>query len=178
MRNTAWLEQVRNYHGHYSRAAWSLLGYVSRYRSFNTKRRVTGIDSLLFDEGTSAEQVTVAVPVGRLIESDDRASASHSDSGPAETTAAEVGTSSQRRRIVVSSSSEEEEEEIMLRWRRQRFVAEDLESLAFEDVGGAAVGAPRHASDAPTSPPPAAAVEITPAPCLCEFYGLNPLRLI
>ena len=97
MRNTAWLEQVRNYHGHHTRAAWSLLGYEPRYRSFNTKKRVTGINSLLFGEGTSVEQVTVAIHTGRLIESDNRASASRSDSKPAKTATAEAGTSSQSR---------------------------------------------------------------------------------
>ena len=75
-----------------------MLGYEPRYCSFNTKKRVTRIASLLFGEGTSAEQVTVAIPAGRLIESNDRASASRSDSKPAETAAAEAGTSSQPRR--------------------------------------------------------------------------------
>ena len=94
MRNNAWLEQVKNYQGHNTRAAWSLLGYKPRYRSFNTKRKVTGIDSLLFGEGMSSEQVIVAIHIGHLIESGDQASTSRSDSGPAETAAAEAGTSS------------------------------------------------------------------------------------
>ena len=80
---------------------------MSQYQSFGTKRRVTGIDSLLSGEGTSARQVTVAVPAGRLIESGNRASASHLDSEPVETATAEVETSSQWRRAVVSSSLEE-----------------------------------------------------------------------
>ncbi|XXG47629.1 hypothetical protein AAC387_Pa02g2243 [Persea americana] len=164
VRNTAWLEQVRNYHGHHTRAAWLLLGYVPRYRSFNTKWRVTGIDSLLFEERTRVEQVTVAVPSERLIKSGEQASASCSYSELAETAVAEAGTSSQPRRAVVPSSSEEDEER-MLHRRRQRFVVEDLESLAFEDVGGAASDAPQHAGDAPASPPLAVA-EIALAPYL------------
>ena len=79
---------------------------------------MTGIDSLVFGEGTSAEQVTVAVPARRLVESGDRASASRSGSRSAETAAAKAGTSSQRRRGAVVSSSSEEEEERMLRRRR------------------------------------------------------------
>ena len=102
---------------------------------------MTGIDSLLFGEGTSAKQVTVAVPTGRLIELGDRTSASHSDSEPAETAAVEAGTSSQRRRAVVSSSSEEAEKRMLGRGRR-RFIAKDLKSFAFEDVRGMASDAP------------------------------------
>ena len=54
----------------------------------------------------------------------------------------------------------------MLRRRRQRFVVEDLEALAFGDVGDEALDAPQHAGDAPASPPSAAIVETTSAPCL------------
>ena len=93
VRNDAWLRQVKNYHGHHTRAAWSLLGCEPRYRSFN-KRRVTGIDSLLFEEGTGAEQVTLVIPAWLLIESGDRASTSRSNSGLSETAAAEARTSS------------------------------------------------------------------------------------
>ena len=101
---------------------------------------MTGIDSLLFEEGTSVEQVTLAIHAGRLIEFDDRALASRSDSGPARTAAAGAGTSSQpRRQAAVPSSSKEEEEERILRRRRQHFVVENLEALAFKD----------EASDAP-----------------------------
>ena len=163
MRNTAWLERVRNYHGHHNRAAWSLLGYEPRYHSFTTKRRVTRIDSLLFGEGMSSEQVTVAVPAGCLIESNDRASASRSDSEPVETIAVAAGTSAQPRRAAIPSSSEEER---MLRWRPQRFMAENLEALAFGDVWGEASDAPQHAGNAPAALPPAVAAETTSAPCL------------
>ncbi|XXG59957.1 hypothetical protein AAC387_Pa04g1954 [Persea americana] len=89
--------------------------YVPRYRSFNTKRRVTEIDSVLPGEGTSVGQVMVAVPAERLIESGDRASASHPDSEPAETAVVEAGTSSQWRRAVVASSSEEEDRMLLRR---------------------------------------------------------------
>ena len=105
---------MRNYKGHNTQAAWSLLGYEPRYCSFNTKKRVTGIDSLLFGEGASSEQVTVAIPTGRLIEFGDRASVSRSDSEPAETAAAAAETSSQpRRRAAVPFSSEEGEERML-----------------------------------------------------------------
>ena len=117
--NSAWHEKVRNYRGHNCRAAWSLLGYVPHYRSFNTSRRVSGIDSVLRGEGVSqgsatttvpgSAAVTVAIPTGRLIESADHA--------PALPVAEPVGTSgaeprpSRRKRLVASSSEGEEEEE-------------------------------------------------------------------
>ena len=69
---------MKNYHGHNTRASWSLLGYKPRYRSFN-KRRGTEGESLVTVQGGSREQVTLAVPVGRLIESCERASSSRSD---------------------------------------------------------------------------------------------------
>ena len=118
-----------------------MLGYEPRYCSFNTKMKVTEIDSLLFGEGTSSEQVTVAVPTGHLIESNDRASVSSSDLEPTKTAATEAGTSSQPRRKAAVPSSLEEGEERMLRRHRQRFVVEDLEALSFGDE---ALGAPQH----------------------------------
>ncbi|XXG66533.1 hypothetical protein AAC387_Pa06g0085 [Persea americana] len=142
--NSAWHEKVRNYRGHNCRAAWSLLGYVPRYRSFNTSRKVLGIDSVLSGEGVSqgpattavpgSVAVTVAIPTGRPIESGDRA--------PAISIAEPVGTSgaepwpSRRRRLVASSSEKEEEEEGMLRQRGRRYAAEDLSAAAFGDIGG------------------------------------------
>ncbi|XXG88268.1 hypothetical protein AAC387_Pa12g0501 [Persea americana] len=145
--------------------AWLLLGYTLHYRSFKTTRRVIGIDSVLLGEGTSTEQVTVAIPPGRLVESGDWASAPHPDSDPAETAAVEAGTSSLRRRRVVASSSSasssSEEEDRMLRRRRQRFVAENLSDSAFGGVRDKAPDAPQSASGALASSPPAAVVRIT-----------------
>ncbi|XXG82195.1 hypothetical protein AAC387_Pa10g0194 [Persea americana] len=83
--NTAWHELVRNYCGHNGRAAWSLLGYTPHYKSFNTLRKVTGVDSVLRGEGTNSKPVTVAIPTGCLVESDDQASVPLPDSGPVET---------------------------------------------------------------------------------------------
>ena len=54
----------------------------------------------------------------------------------------------------------------MLCRRHQRFVVEDLVALAFGDVGDEGSDAPQHGGDAPSSPPPGATAEITPAPCL------------
>ena len=122
--NSAWHELVRNYRGHNCRAAWCLLGYVPHYRSFNTSRKVSGIDSVLSGEGASqrteatvvpsSAAVTVAIPAGRLVELAERA--------PAVSAAEPAGTSrakplSSRTRLVASSSEEEEEEEEMLRQR-------------------------------------------------------------
>ncbi|XXG62908.1 hypothetical protein AAC387_Pa05g1199 [Persea americana] len=102
----------------------------------------------------SAEQVTIAILAGHQIESGNRASTSHSNLGPAETTTAAAGTSSwPRRQVAVSVSSEEGEEE-MLRRRRPCVVVEDLEALAFGDQ---APDVPQHAGDALPSPPPVAA---------------------
>ena len=106
--------------------------------------------------------MTVAIPAGRLIESGDRASSSHSDSRPAEIAKASTETFSRlRRRVAVSASSEEKEEEGMLRQRRPRVVVEDLEALAFGDQ---ALDAPHSAGDAPSPPPSSAAVATTSAP--------------
>ncbi|XXG47687.1 hypothetical protein AAC387_Pa02g2288 [Persea americana] len=119
------------------------LRYTPHYRSFNTQRRVTGIDSLLSGEGTSAEQVTVAIPVERLVEPGDRASASHSDSEPAETAAVEAGTSSQRRRV------------------------------AFGGVKDEALDAPRSAGGASASSPPAAVAIAEVAPTAAAAVGIT-----
>ncbi|XXG42399.1 hypothetical protein AAC387_Pa01g2690 [Persea americana] len=140
--NSAWHERVRNYRGHNCLAAWSLLGYVPHYRSFNTSRKVSGIDSVLSGEGVSQRTettvvpssavVTFAIPAGRLVESAERA--------PAVSAAEPTGTSrakplSSRTRLVASSSEEEEEEEEMLRQRGRRYAAEDLSAAAFGDIG-------------------------------------------
>ncbi|KAJ8622416.1 hypothetical protein MRB53_030945 [Persea americana] len=140
--NSAWHEQVRTYRGHNCRAAWSLLGYVPHYRSFNTSRKVSGIDSVLSGEGTSQRKeatvvpssavVTVAIPAGRLVES--------AESAPAVPAAEPAGTSRakplpSRTRLVASSSEEEEEEEEMLHQRGRRYAAEDLSAAAFGDIG-------------------------------------------
>ncbi|XXG88385.1 hypothetical protein AAC387_Pa12g0599 [Persea americana] len=74
---------------------------MPHYKSFNTSRKVTGVDSMLCREGTSSETVTVAIPTGRLAESSDRASEPLPDSGPVETAAAEAGPSSRRRKKLV-----------------------------------------------------------------------------
>ncbi|XXG51986.1 hypothetical protein AAC387_Pa03g0421 [Persea americana] len=137
--NSAWHEQVRTYRGHNCRAAWSLLGYVPHYRSFNTSRKVSGIDSVLSGEGTSQRKeatgvpssaVTVAIPAGRLVES--------AESAPAVPAAEPSGTSGAKplpsRTRQVASSSEEEEEK-MLRQRGRRYAAEDLSAAAFGDIG-------------------------------------------
>ena len=107
---------------------------------------------MLLGEGTSAEPVTVALLVGRLVEFGDRALAPHPDSDPAETATVEAGTSSPwRKRLVASSSSassssasssSEEEEEGMLHYRRHCFAAENLLAAAFGDVRGKALDAP------------------------------------
>ncbi|XXG77668.1 hypothetical protein AAC387_Pa08g1776 [Persea americana] len=112
--------------------------------SFNTSRKVSGIDSVLSGEGVSqgpattavpgSTAVIVAIPTGRPIESGDRA--------PAISVAEPVGTLgaeprlSKRRRLVASSSEEEEEEERMLRQRGRRYAAEDLSAAAFGDIRG------------------------------------------
>ena len=97
MRNGAWLLRVRNYYGHNTRAAWSLLRYEPRYCSFN-KRRGNGVEALLFGEEMNGKQVTLAVHVGRPIEFGERASLSCLDPGPTETTAVVNETSSRLRR--------------------------------------------------------------------------------
>ena len=94
---------MRSYRGHGCRAAWLILEYTPHYKSFNTLKKVTGIDSVLREEGTSSEPVTAAVPsseavtvtipTGRLVESGDRASAPFTDPEPAQTAAAEAGPS-------------------------------------------------------------------------------------
>ncbi|KAJ8617839.1 hypothetical protein MRB53_014025 [Persea americana] len=78
----------------------------------------------------------------------------------------------------------------MLHRVRRRFVAEDLESTAFEGVAGTASCAPQHASDAPASPPPAAAVaaevtltavasaEVTPVVASAAGIPPAPLSLV
>ncbi|XXG47101.1 hypothetical protein AAC387_Pa02g1800 [Persea americana] len=140
--NSAWHELVRKYRGHNCPAAWSLLGYVPHYRSFNTSRKVSGIDSVLSGEGVSQRTettvvpssavVTVAVPAGRLVESAERAPAA-SAAEPAGTSRAKPPSS--RTRLVASSSEEEEEEEEMLRQRGRSYAAEDLSAAAFGDIG-------------------------------------------
>ena len=123
--NSAWHERVRNYRGHNCRAAWSLLGYVPHYRSFNTSRKVSGIDSVLSGEGVSQRTettvvpgpaaVTVAIPTGRLVKSVDRA--------PVVSAAEPAGTSRAKplpSRTRLEASSSEEEEEEMLRERGRR----------------------------------------------------------
>ena len=106
--------------------------------------------------------MTLAVPAGRPIESGERASLSHSDSGPVETTAAAAETSLQlRSRAVVFISSEDEKEEEMLRRCRPRVVIEDLEALAFRDQ---TPDAPQPASDAPSLPSAPAHVAPTSVP--------------
>ncbi|KAJ8644502.1 hypothetical protein MRB53_006250 [Persea americana] len=154
--NSAWHERVRNYRGHNCRAAWSLLGYVPHYRSFNTSRKVSGIDSVLSGEGTSQRTettvvpssavVTVAIPAGRLVESAERA--------PAVSTAEPAGTSrakplSSRTRLVASSSEEEEEEEEMLRQRGRRYAAEDLSAAFFGDIGSGVQDPPQPVAATP-----------------------------
>ncbi|KAJ8644459.1 hypothetical protein MRB53_006207 [Persea americana] len=148
------------------------LRYTPHYRSFNTQRRVTGIDSLLSGEGTSAEQVTVAIPAERLVEPGDRASASHSDSEPAETAAVEAGTSSQRRRVVASSSSKEGEDRMLSR-HCQRFMAENLSDSAFGGVKDEALDAPRFAGGASASSPPAVAAVAEVAPTAAAAVGIT-----
>ncbi|XXG46409.1 hypothetical protein AAC387_Pa02g1269 [Persea americana] len=89
---------------------------------------MSGIDSVLREEGASSEPattavpsskaVTVAIPTGRLVQSGDRASALLPDPKLAGTSGTEAGPS-RRKRLVASStskssafsSSEEEEEE-------------------------------------------------------------------
>ncbi|KAJ8617668.1 hypothetical protein MRB53_013854 [Persea americana] len=150
--NSAWHEKARNYRGHNCRAAWSLLGYVPHYRSFNTSRRVSGIDSMLRGEGVSlgsattavpsSAAVTVAIPTRRLIESGHQAP-TFPVAEPDRTSGAEPRPS-RRKRLVASSSSEssaspnseEEEEGEMLRQRRQRYAAEDMSASAFGDIEG------------------------------------------
>ncbi|XXG76138.1 hypothetical protein AAC387_Pa08g0558 [Persea americana] len=157
--NSAWHELVRNYRGHNCRAAWCLLGYVPHYRSFNTSRKVSGIDSVLGGEGASLTEatvvpssaaVTVAIPAGRLVELAERA--------PAVSAAELAGTSrakplSSRTRLVASSSEEEEEEEEMLRQRGRRYVAEDLSAAAFGDIGTEVRDPPQAAAAAPPASP-------------------------
>ena len=65
--NITWHEQVRNYRGHHSRVAWSLLEYTPHYKSFNTSRRVTGIDSVLHGESFSSETVQTEVPISETV---------------------------------------------------------------------------------------------------------------
>ncbi|XXG74042.1 hypothetical protein AAC387_Pa07g2863 [Persea americana] len=158
--NSAWHELVRNYRGHNCRAAWCLLGYVPHYRSFNTSRKVSGIDSVLSGEGASqraeatvvpsSAAVTVAIPAGRLVELAERA--------PAVSAAESAGTSrakplSSRTRLVASSSEEEEEEEEMLRQRGRRYAAEDLSAAAFGDIGGEVRDPPQAVAAAPPASP-------------------------
>ncbi|XXG54674.1 hypothetical protein AAC387_Pa03g2493 [Persea americana] len=159
--NSAWHELVRNYRGHHCRAAWCLLGYVPHYRSFNTSRKVSGIDSVLSGEGASqgteatvvpsSAAVTVAIPAGRLVELAERA--------PAVSAAEPAGTSrakpqSSRTRLVASSSEEEEEEEEeMLRQRGRRYAAEDLSAAAFGDIGGEVRDPPQAVAAAPPASP-------------------------
>ena len=133
--NSEWHEKVRNNRDHNCRAAWSLLGYTPYYRSFNTSRMVSGIDSVLRGEGVSSGSattavpslatMTVAIPIGHLVESGHRASALPVPE-PDRTSGAEPRPS-RRKRLVASSSSEssasssseeEEEEGEMLRCRR------------------------------------------------------------
>ena len=170
--NSDWHEKVRNYCDHGCRAAWSLLEDTPHYKSFNTSRRVTGIDSVLRGEFTSSEPVTVAVPTGRLVESGDRASAPLTDPEPAGTAAAEAGPSRRRKKLVASStsqssassSSEEVEEEEMLRHRGQRYAAEDLSAAAFGDIRGEALDPLQAASIASASTSMAAEDETPVAP--------------
>ncbi|XXG68535.1 hypothetical protein AAC387_Pa06g1598 [Persea americana] len=154
--NSAWHELVRNYRGHNCRAAWCLLGYVPHYRSFNTSRKVPGIDSVLSGEGASqrteatvvpsSAAVTVAIPAGRLVELAERA--------PVVSAAEPAGTSrakplSSRTRLVASSSEEEEEEEEMLRQRGRCYAAEDLSAAAFGDIGSEARDPPQAVAATP-----------------------------
>ncbi|XXG83696.1 hypothetical protein AAC387_Pa10g1389 [Persea americana] len=60
--NSEWHEKVRKYRDHNCRAAWSLLGYTPYYRSFNTSRRVSRIDSVLCGEGASLKSAATVVP--------------------------------------------------------------------------------------------------------------------
>ncbi|XXG76521.1 hypothetical protein AAC387_Pa08g0855 [Persea americana] len=122
--NSAWHEKARNYRGHNCRAVWSLLGYVPHYRSFNTSRRVSGIDSVLRGEGVSlgsattatpsSAAVTVAILIGRLIESGHRAP-TFPVAEPDRTSGAEPRPS-RRKRLIAST--------------------EDLSTAAFGDIGG------------------------------------------
>ena len=144
-----------NYRGHNDRAVWSLLGYTPHCKSFNTSRKVTGVDSVLCGEGSCSELVTVAIPTGGLAEFGDRPSAPIPDSGRIETAAAEAGPSSRRRKKLVASSStssssassslassSSEKQEEMLCHRRPRFAAKDLSAAGFGDVRGEALNAP------------------------------------
>ena len=89
---------MRNYHGHSDRAAWSLLGYELKYRSFIKRKGAWRGSPILEEEEDRGEQVTLAIIVGQRIESGDRASTSCSASEPAETStvAAKAETSSRR----------------------------------------------------------------------------------
>ncbi|XXG51061.1 hypothetical protein AAC387_Pa02g4921 [Persea americana] len=158
VRNNAWLQQVKNYHGHHTRAAWSLLGYEPRYCSFN-KRKVTGIDSLLFEDGTSVEQVTVAIPAGR------RSSRVTGLQYLARTQSLPKPPQPQPKPLCDRGDQS--------RYRQARkkkrekccadIVVEDLEALA---VGDQALDAPQHTGDASASPPAVVAAETTFAPFL------------
>ncbi|XXG83473.1 hypothetical protein AAC387_Pa10g1213 [Persea americana] len=192
--NTDWHKKVRTYRGHNCRAAWSLLRYTPHYRSFNTSRRVSGIDSVLRGEGASPEPATTAVPIleevtvaihtGRLVESGDRASTPLPDPDPVGTLATEAGPSLRRNFVAPSSASsssasssseEEEEEEEMLRHRRPRYAAEDLSAAAFGDVRGEALDTPQAASVAPASIPSVAAAEapLVSAPPVVEVASVT-----
>ncbi|KAJ8636781.1 hypothetical protein MRB53_011048 [Persea americana] len=164
--NSAWHERVRNYRGHNCRAAWSLLGYVPHFRSFNTSRKVSGIDSVLSGEGVSQRTettvvpssavVTVEIPAGSVVEPVERAPAT-SAAEPAGTSRAKPLPS--RTRLVASSSEEEEEEEEMLRQRGRRYTAEDLSAAAFGEIGSGAQDPPQAVAGLPTALPGG-----TPAP--------------
>ncbi|KAJ8650213.1 hypothetical protein MRB53_003236 [Persea americana] len=172
--NSAWHELVRNYRGHNCRAAWCLLGYVPHYRSFNTSRKVSGIDSVLSGEGASqgteaavvpsSATVTVAIPAGRLVELAERAPAV---SAAESARPSRAKPPSSRTRLAAFSSEEEEEEEEMLRQRGRRYAAEDLSAAAFGDIGGEVRDPPQAVAAAPPASPggiPAPDVEaVSPA---------------